>query len=153
MKLIHRKLCQTFCKPNSGSPTQMRTYFNGLKITRFAESCWSFHNGSQKVNTFFTGLTPRPSATTHASLPLAANAWWGGDEKLMFWGVGLPTVQVLTSTLPTPSGLCEIGMAAGSKRVAFKKTFTPTGLVAKDKVAYVLTQLRSPNKQILKVLI
>ena len=33
-------------------------------------------------------------------------------QDMIFGGVGLPTVKVLISTLPTPSGLCEIGMAA-----------------------------------------
>ena len=55
-------------------------------------------------------VMPRPIATTHASVPQAAV--WGSEKLLGGGGVGHPTVRVLASTLPTPSGLCIIGIAA-----------------------------------------
>ena len=38
----------------------MHIDFNLAKITCFAESIWSFQYGSQKVNTYFTGLAYIP---------------------------------------------------------------------------------------------
>jgi hypothetical protein len=52
----------------------------------------------------------RPTASTHASVLLAA-ALWG--EKLPWFGiVGLPVVRVYAATFPAPSGISIVRLAA-----------------------------------------